>query len=63
MSEQTFTDRAQWDAACLGAEGLHGPYQISWQPHLWQYVGNMGTAAMWNEQKGMGFIFEQGKTA
>jgi hypothetical protein len=56
---RTFTKYEDWQTACQ-VDGLEGPYQISGQPHLWQYVHRAprgGTAAMWNYQSRKGFVF------
>ena len=58
MSEpMTFERYEEWQSACQRS-GFEGPYQISGQPHLWQYVGKTGTAAMWNGLSRKGFVFE-----
>lgn len=58
MSERTFTKYEDWQTACQ-QEGLDGPYQISGQPQIWQYVAKGGgTAAMWNYQSRQGFVFD-----
>lgn len=62
MSEpRTFTSYQDWQTACQ-VEGLEGPYQISGQPHMWQYVGKMGTVAMWNYHSRKGFLFAERST-
>ncbi len=53
----TFTRWEDWQSACQRA-GLEGPYQISGQDHMWQYVGKSGTAALWNYRSRKGFVFE-----
>jgi hypothetical protein len=59
MSEpRTFTKYEDWQSACQRA-GFEGPYQISGQPHLWQYVAKGGaTAALFNYAHGKGFVFD-----
>jgi hypothetical protein len=53
---QHFTEWVKWSLACHEA-GLKGPYTISGQLHMSQFVGDAGTAAMWNSSSGTGLIF------
>lgn len=57
---KNFTSYSEWKTACQVA-GLEGPYQISGQPHMWQYVHPIrrGTAALWNHKGSAGFVEAQ----
>lgn len=64
MSEpRTFTSYEAWQTACQ-VDGLEGPYQISGQPHMWQYIAKgRGTAAMWNYESRKGFVFQNSQAS
>lgn len=61
MSEtkRDFTKWDDWKAAGV-AQGLDGPFTVSGHLTLWQFVGDMGTAGIWNALDGSGFLFETG---
>lgn len=44
-----------WETAGIAA-GYNGPYRITGQPHMQQFVKS-GTEGMFNEQSGTGFLF------
>jgi len=59
--EEQFARFEDWQSCCQ-RNGYEGPYQISGQPHLWQYVRPQGaTVAMWNWQReggrGRGYVW------
>ena len=62
MEEIKFTNYAQWREYCAG-QGLEGPYRISGQPHLWQFIrrSRIGTQALFNVKDNCGYCFEQPK--
>ena len=51
----TFKTYRAWEIACSG-RGWKGPFTISGQNQS-QFVGENGTAAIWNYDSGQGFIF------
>lgn len=47
-----------WKAAGL-ARGMEGPFNVSGQLTLHQFVDDKGTAGMWNALSNSGFLFDQ----
>lgn len=51
------TNHAEWLTECATL-GLVGPYTRVGSPNGEQFTGTCGTAALWNADKGKGYIFQ-----
>lgn len=49
----SFEDWEAWCREC-GARGLRGPYRLANDASCYQYLGDSGTAALWNGAMGRG---------
>jgi hypothetical protein len=60
MSEvNTYTSFQAWRAECA-SRGFRGPFKLISRPlNSYQYLGDSGTAALWNGESGLGSIFEE----
>lgn len=57
VETQWYESYDEWKAAG-NAAGLDGPYAISGQPHMHQFVAPAkGTLGLWNAESGRGYLY------